>query len=60
MPKILRRLREHGIKLNPQKCKLFRRGANYLKFILSGEGYKPDRASDEVIDKLKESPETVG
>ena len=60
MQKTLKILREHRIKLNSNKCRLFKREAKYLGYILSAEGYKPDGASDEVIDKLKKSPETVG
>ena len=57
---VLRRLIEHGIKLNPLKCNWFKKAVKYLGHIVSEEGYKADGASDEVIDKLKVAPTTVG
>ena len=57
---ILRRLIEHGIKLNPEKCVFFKNEVKYLGHVVSAEGYKVDPVSDEVIDKLKEPPKTVG
>ena len=34
--------------------------AKYLGHILSADGYRIDSASNEVIDKLKKIPKTVG
>ena len=57
---VLRRLIEHGVKLNPEKCVFFQDEVKYLGHVVSAEGYKVDSVSDEVVDKLKESPQTVG
>ena len=57
---VLRRLNEHGIKLNAAKCHWFKKEVKYLGHVVSEEGYRPDGASDEVIDKLKKAPATVG
>ena len=60
MRMVLRRLIEHGVKLNPEKCVLFKDEVKYLGHVVSAEGYRVDPASDEVIEKLKEPPKTVG
>ena len=57
---VLKRLREHGVKLSPGKSKLFEREAKYLGHILSVDGHRIGGASDEVIDKLKQTPKSVG
>ena len=57
---VLQRLCEHGIKLNPVKCNWFKKEAKYLGHILSEDGFRVDGASDQVVDKLKEPPKTVG
>ena len=38
--KVLRRLREHGVKWKPRKCKLFKREVTFLGRVVSEEGYK--------------------
>ena len=60
LQKVLKRLKEHGVKLNPQKCNFFKREAKYLCHIVSEHGYRIDAASSEVINRLKESPKTIG
>ena len=58
---VLRRLREHGVKLKPRKCKLFQREVRFLGRIVSEEGYRMDPASLKAVTELKESrPKTVG
>ena len=58
--KVLRRLKEHGIKLNPEKCVLFRNEVKYLGKIINKDGYHDDPVSTEALEKLKEMPTTIG
>ena len=56
--KVLRRLREHRVKLKPRKCKLFKKEVVFLGRVVSEEGYKLDSSSIKL--SLKESsPKTV-
>ena len=59
--RVLRRLREHGVKLKPKKCRLFKREVNYLGQIVSAAGYRLDHSNVEAVRTLKDSkPSTVG
>ena len=58
---VLRRLREHGIKLKPKKCHLFKREVSCLGRIVSAQGHCPDPSSTEAVVSLKGMhPSTVG
>ena len=54
MRKVLRRLKEHGVKLNPTKCKLFFKEVSYLGRIISENGYKMDPKNVEPVLALKD------
>ena len=58
--KVLRCLIAKGVKLNPSKCVFFKREVRYLGRFISEDGYRPDPADTEAIDKAKEQPATVG
>ncbi|KAL9964944.1 hypothetical protein ACROYT_G028661 [Oculina patagonica] len=59
--KVLQRLREHGVKLKPRKCRLFKREVNYLGQIVSAAGYRLDPSNVEAVRTLKDNkPGTVG
>jgi hypothetical protein len=47
---------ENGVKLKPQKCKLFEREVVFWRRIVSESGYRMDPAGVEVIQHLKSSP----
>ena len=58
---VLRKLRQHGVKLKPRKCSLFKREIRFLGRIVSGDGYRINPESVKAVEKLKETlPKTVG
>ena len=58
---VLQRYKEHGVKLTPKKCELFRRSVKFLGKQVTGEGYTMDPAEMAPVQALKEkTPETVG
>ena len=58
--KVLRRLREKGIKLNPDKCVFFKKEIRYLGRLISGEGYRPDPEDVKALEKCKIPPKNIG
>ena len=59
--KVLRYLRENGVKLKPRKCKLFRKEVSLLGRVVSADGYKLDPTSiAPVLNLAKNPPKTVG
>ena len=48
---VFQKLREAGMKLFPGKCQLFQKEVNYLGFIVSAEGIKPDPAKIAAVQK---------
>ena len=58
---VLRKLREHGVKLKPRKCSLFKRKVKFLGRVVSGDGSQMYPGCVQAIEKLKEViPKTVG
>ena len=58
---VLQKLREHGVKLKPCTCSLFKHEVQFLGRVVSGDGYRMDPGCVKAIEKLKEaSPRTVG
>ena len=54
--KVLRRLRENGVKLKPRKCKLFRKEVSFLERVVSADGYKLDPSSIAPVLNLAKNP----
>ena len=58
---VLRRLREHGVKLKQKKCKLFKREVTFLGRVVSEEGYRIDPENLNAVASLKnKTPQTIG
>jgi hypothetical protein len=58
---VIRRLRDHGVKLKPKKCNLFRREVHCLGRVVSEYGYKMDPTQVQaVLVGSNKQPKTVG
>ena len=58
---VLRKLPQHGVKLKPKKCSLFKGEVCFLGRIVSGDGCRMDPGSARAMEKLKEArPKSVG
>ena len=53
MRQLFQRLREADLKLNREKCNLFKNHIQYLGYLISGEGIKP---LPEKLESIKEMP----
>lgn len=51
---VLQRLQEYGVKCNEGKCKFLQKEVEYLGFILTSEGIKPQ---DSLVQAIKDAPE---
>ena len=59
--KVLRRLRQHGVKLKPSKCSLFKREVSFLGRIVSETGYHMHPKATRAVEVWKNTtPRTVG
>lgn len=56
---VLRRLREHGVKLKPRKCRMFKREVTCLGRIVSADGHRPDPSHIKAVVALKDSKPTT-
>ncbi|CAN2387827.1 Reverse transcriptase (RNA-dependent DNA polymerase), partial [Pristimantis euphronides] len=48
---VLQRLRDHGLKIKPKKCQLFRRRIEYLGHVITPEGVQPAVSKIEAIQE---------
>ena len=51
---IFKRIRQHGLKLKLKKCTFFKEETDYLGFVISKDGIKPDSKKVEAIRDLPE------
>lgn len=59
--KVLQALQQHGVKLRPEKCELFRQEIRYVGRIVSADGVKIDPRDLEAVQTLtSKTPQTVG
>lgn len=59
--RVLRRLQEHGIKLRPKKCELFKSQVRYLGRLVTREGIQIDPKDLEAVQLMKDrEPKNVG
>jgi hypothetical protein len=58
---VLQKLQQHGVKLKPGKCRLFKRQVSFLGRKVSEKGYNIDPKATEAVILLKSKiPRTVG
>lgn len=61
MRAVLRRYQEHGVKLTPRKCEVFKNKVKFLGKIVSKEGYTMDPTELAPVQALKDrKPSNVG
>jgi hypothetical protein len=49
---VFSRFRKYNLKLQPNKCEFLRKEVNYLGHLITEEGFKPDPAKVEAIEKF--------
>lgn len=58
---VLQRYKEHGVKLTPKKCEVFKRSVKFLGKLVTGEGYTMDPAELAPVMALTEkTPAAIG
>lgn len=55
---VFERLREHNLKLQPDKCEFLRKEANYLGHVISESGVRPDPKKVEAVESFA-TPKTT-
>ena len=58
--KVLKCLREKGVKLNAGKCNFFKREIRYLGRLISENGYRPDPEDVKALERCKIPPTNIG
>ena len=55
---VLKRIREAGLRVNPEKCEFLRKEIKFLGHIINGEGIQTDSKKIEVINEY-ENPKCI-
>ena len=58
--RVLQRLLSRGIKLRADKCVFAKQEVRYLGRLVSGDGYRPDPADTEALQKFRTPPKNIG
>jgi len=59
--RVLQALQQHGVKLRPEKCELFRKEVRYVGWLVSADGVRVDPKDVEAVQALREkTPQYVG
>ncbi|XP_035664236.1 uncharacterized protein LOC118407810 [Branchiostoma floridae] len=59
--RVLRRFQEHGCKLKPKKCVMFRRQVRYVGKLVTADGYTMDPEDTAAVKAIRDKkPTTVG
>ena len=60
LKRVLQRLHSRGIKLRADKCVFAKQEVRYLGRLISGDGYRPDPADTEALQKFRAPPKNIG
>ncbi len=60
LEKVLVKMQEKGIKLRAEKCHFAKQEVRYLGRLISSDGYRPDPADTDALEKFRTAPRNIG